>query len=418
MTPSRTVGDDTVTAPLVRFARALRSVGVPVGPGATELFCRACARLGPRTLDDVYWAGRSCLVDRAQDLSVYDAVFRDAFLGVGISRGTVLESETMFPATVGSVGKEGRSAGSTWEPADDPGDPGGEDGRADGTGASYEEALRTRSFEQLDAAERAAVEELIARLHIRTPMRRSRRTAPAARGDRIDLRRSLRAALRTDGEILRAARRARRRQPRRLVFLLDVSRSMAPYSRALLLLAYAAARSRVPVEAYCFGTRLTRVTRSLSHREPDHTLAAVARRVPDWDGGTRIGEALATFRRGADSIGVARGAIVVLCSDGLERSAVELLADEVARLGRLAHRLVWVNPLSGDTRYTPQARGMAAALPYVHHFVSGHNLSSIEALTDLLADLVDHEGWSAPGRYRTVGQPLPSVRAKDDVACR
>lgn len=395
---------DAAVGSLVRFARALRAAGIAVGPGATEMFCTACARLGPSSIEDVYWAGRACLVDRVGDVPTYEAVFNHMFLGGRVARRLSAQSEALDPSLSGPVGKSPDPATAELEAVpDDMDDPDRNDGMVDGTGSSYDESLRSRSFEHLTAAERHVVEDLIAELRLRTPTRRSRRTTPAARGDVIDLRRSLRAALRTDGEIIRPARRARRRHTRRLIFLLDVSRSMAMYSRALVLLAYAAARSDVPLEAYCFGTRLTRITEELTSRDPQQALVAAGREVPDWDGGTRIGEALMNFRKEGGSAGLARGAIVVVCSDGLERSAVEVLASEAARLSRLAYRLVWVNPLSGDPRYAPRARGMAAVMPYLDHFVSGHNLASLEALTDLLSTMSDHGRWSSRGGYTVEG---------------
>jgi uncharacterized protein len=183
--------------------------------------------------------------------------------------------------------------------------------------------------------------------------------------------------------------RARRPRPRRLVLLLDVSGSMAGYSRALLQFAHSAARAQaIPTEVFCFGTRLTRVTVALRDRRPDDALARAAATVVDWEGGTRIGDAIRAFVRDWGRRGMARGAVVVICSDGLERGDPGALAAEMEKLSRLAHRVVWVNPLKGDPRYQPLARGMAAALPFVDVFVSGHDLASLEVLSDLLPDLV------------------------------
>ena len=229
----------------------------------------------------------------------------------------------------------------------------------------------------------------MAQLRLRVPDRRVRRTAPSAKGRYPDLRRTIRRAMRSHGELMDQSWRARRVKPRRLVLLLDVSGSMAGYSRALLQFAHTAARhGAVPTEVFCFGTRLTRVTVALRHRQPDQALARAAETVVDWEGGTRIGDSIRTFVREWGRRGMARGAVVVICSDGLERGDPAALAAEMAKLARLAHRIVWVNPLKGDPRYQPLARGMAAALPFVDAFLSGHDLASLEGLAALLPELV------------------------------
>jgi uncharacterized protein with von Willebrand factor type A (vWA) domain len=191
--------------------------------------------------------------------------------------------------------------------------------------------------------------------------------------------------MRTHGELIRLDRRTRRTRPRPLVLLLDVSGSMTPYARALLQFAHATAHGAARVETFCFGTRLTRLTRVLQRRRPDEALLEAAALVTDWDGGTRIGASLRSFLREWGRHGMARGAVVIVCSDGLDRGDPEELAGQMRRLHRLAHRVVWVNPLKGDPRYEPLARGMAAALPHIDDFVSGHDLASLEALVDLVS---------------------------------
>lgn len=375
----------TALEPVVGLAGALRAAGVRVGTGDVVAFASACARLGPRDLTDVYWAGRTCLIHRAEDLATFDRVFAARAADPEAPAGEPAAAQPAVAVTrVGAHDGEGD------------GEDTGEEALA-GAGASDLEVLRTTRFDRLDAADRARVQRLLAALRVGTPQRRTRRTAPARRGRQGDLRRSLRAALRTDGELVRTARRARRRRRRRLVLLLDVSRSMTEFSRALLVLGHAAARGPAPVEAFCFGTRLTRVTDVLARRDPDAALAAVADRVADWDGGTRIGDALTAFLARGGRAGLARGAVVVICSDGLERGDPGALATATARLQRLAHRLVWVNPLTGDPRYEPRAAGMAAALPHIDDFRPGHDLASLEALARLLTGLAD-AGDGAPGR--------------------
>jgi uncharacterized protein len=320
---------------LVAFARALRDEGLAVGPGRVIDFCRAAAELAA---EDLYWAGRLTLVSRPQEIPVYDRVFRG-----------VLEEEPP-PAPVTVVEEEVALA-------------------------SREELLRTKSFADLTREELVELAALMQRLRLNVPSRRTRRREPARRGD-PDLRRTLRRSFRTGGEPVERAWRARRRRRRRLVLLLDVSGSMADYSRALVLFARAALQADARWEAFCFGTRLTRVTRALAVGDAKEALRRAADEVVDWNGGTRIGDAVRALTR----TNVVRGSVVVICSDGLDVGEPEVLCAEMARLGRLAHRVVWLNPLKEDPAYEPLARGMSAALPHVDVFLSGHNLASLEAV--------------------------------------
>ena len=257
--------------------------------------------------------------------------------------------------------------------------------------ASTFESERTRKFADWSPEELAELAGLLRRRAMPLPTRRSRRSAPARAGT-ADLRRTLRRSLGTGGDPLHIARRERRVRARRLVLLLDVSRSMSPYSRALLLFAYAAVRRSRRCEAFCFGTRLTRVTRLLDHRRPEEVLMRAAEEVVDWDGGTSIGSAVKTFLDQYGHRGMARGAVVVIASDGLDAGEPELLGRQMARLGRLAHRVVWLNPLAASERYRPLARGMHAALPHVDLFVSGHNLASLEEMAERLTQVLNHSG--------------------------
>jgi len=226
----------------------------------------------------------------------------------------------------------------------------------------------------------------MSRLRLAVPERRTRRRGPSRSGD-PDLRRTLRRALRTGGEPSLPAWRDRRRRRRRLVLLLDVSGSMAAYSRALVVFAHAALRADQHFEAFSFGTRLTRLTRPLSTARPDEALRRAARQAEDWDGGTRIGASLKSFLDHFGHPGLARGAVVVICSDGLEIGEPELVAAQMQRLHRLAYKVVWLNPLKESPDYVPLARGMKAALPHVDLFASGHNLESLEATADAIARL-------------------------------
>jgi hypothetical protein len=325
---------------LVVFARRLRDEGLAVGPGRTVEFCRAAALLPPEGL---YWAGRATLVPSAGDIPTYDRVFHGLF------------DEEPPQMRVEVVQEEEVAL------------------------ASSDELLREKSFAALTDDELAQLRELMARVELAVPLRRSRRRE-AARAGEIDLRRTLRRSFRTGGEPLELARRRRRLRRRRLIVIVDVSGSMADYSRALILFAHAALRADARWEAFAFGTRLTRLTRTLAAADVDEALRRAAEEVFDWSGGTRIGESLQRFLDDYGHSGLARGAVVVLCSDGLEVGNPEALGAQMARLSRLAHRVVWLNPLQEDPAYEPLARGMRAALPYVDVFASGHNLASLEEL--------------------------------------
>ena len=247
--------------------------------------------------------------------------------------------------------------------------------------ASDAEVLRHKDFAEFTEAERLQAMAIVRRLTLALPSRPSRRYRPARTGDRFDMRGTLRASMRTEGEPFRRAWRSRSTRQRPLVLVLDVSGSMAPYSRPLVHFAHAAAAAGRRVEVFCFGTRLTRITPAIRRRDPAAATRAVSQAVQDWEGGTRIGESLKQLLDRWAPRSALRGSIVVLCSDGLERGDPELLTRQMERLRRLAHRIVWVNPLKGSPRYEPLARGMAASLPHVDVFLPGHNLESLEALT-------------------------------------
>ena len=367
---------------LVGFGRLLRRRGLPVGTGRILTFCRAVAALDRIDRTGVYWAGRVAMVARKEDLAAYDAAFAEWFptrardvlnMGGGPDQPAQQPPELEVLLDQG-IGEE------SWEPAE-----GAEDGEAPvGVLASGAEVLRAKAFDELSESERIAADHVIRALAVHLPTRRSRRYRPSPYGRRFDQRRTLRASLRTQGEPFRRAWRDRRRRVRPLVLILDVSGSMSAYSRALMQFGFAAMRAGRRVEVFCFGTRLTRVTRALARTEPDQALREVAASVVDWNGGTRIGASLKELLDRWSQHVAMRGAVVVLCSDGLERGEPALLAAQVARLSRLAHRLIWVNPLKGSPRYEPLARGMAAAMPYVDVFLAGHNLESLESLCEVL----------------------------------
>ncbi len=349
------------------FGQVLRAAGVPADAGRLAAFTAALGCLDVTNPQDVYWAGRLTLCADPEDLPRYDAAFAAVFTGARPGEPEPVEPITMLPITPAP------GAG-----ADAPSGPEGSKERLHAT-ASALEALRTRDIASLSAAERAEVARLLAAFALPGELRPSRRHQPSLRGP-IDRRRTIRSALAAGGEPARLHRHRARQRPRRVVLLVDISGSMAPYADALLRFAHAARRGSAPVEVFTLGTRLTRVTRELSHRDPQVSLRAVAAAVPDWSGGTRLGVLLREFLDTWGQRGLARGAVVVVMSDGWERGDPALLGSQVARLQRLAHRLVWANPLRGRPGYAPLAAGMAAALPHVDDFVSGHSVAALEAL--------------------------------------
>ncbi|GAA2560887.1 vWA domain-containing protein [Pseudonocardia hydrocarbonoxydans] len=363
---------------LVGFGRALRARGIAVGAGDVETFCAAMVPLDPTDLDDLYWAGRTTLVTRRDDLAVYDEVFRAYFLGEDTAGPPRPRPRTAVAAGVLEV------------PAVDPppsaADPGDETRL--GLVASDAEALRHRSFAACTPDELRALRRIMAQMRLTPPRRRTRRTQRATRGRVPDLRRTVRDSLRLHGEPVPLRRKRRRVKPRPLVLILDVSGSMADYSRALLQFAHSARHSARRVEVFCFGTRLTRITVALQRRSPDEALARAAALVVDWEGGTRIGASIEEFVRGRGRRGGCRGAVVVICSDGLDRGDPDTLATAMERLTRQCHRVVWMNPHRGDDPgYRPLTTGMMVAQPHVDLLLSGHDLSSLAELAVLLPEL-------------------------------
>lgn len=377
MTVTGRDGADAVVA----LAARLRAAGVTVATGQVVTCGEAMAHVDAADLADRYWTGRVTLVTDHRDVPTYDRVFAEVVAGAG--RGDAGEQAPEPPREPASVERQVAS--------DRRGQGRGDGGLVAGGGASARERLRHRRFDRASAEELDAIAAALRRLPIAVPHRTSRRTAPGRRGE-LDLARTLDRAIASDGELLVRAWQERRTRPRRLVLLLDVSGSMAGHARALLRFAVAARASAVrgaggQVEVFAFGTRLTRLTDAVSDRDPDAAIAAAAAAVVDWDGGTRIGENVDRLVRTWGRRGILRGAVVVVCSDGLERGGPDLLARSMARLRRSVHRVVWVNPLAGDPRYEPSQRGMRAALPHVDVFLPGHDLASLEDLAEVLADL-------------------------------
>ena len=360
------------------FCAALRAAGLSVPTGSVVTFAEALSRVGLEEQTGVYWAGRATLVRRVEDLPVYDRVFDSYWRG---RVGRADQAPELEPVTVG-VDQDGSGEGEAASPQVP-------DGEVLAVRYSAVEVLRRKDLGELSAAEWAEARRIISALRVTTELRSSRRRRPARGHGRghPDLRGTVRRNLRRGGVPIERAWKVPVLRPRRTVFLLDVSGSMEPYARALARFAHAAVGSRRSgqVEVFAFGTRLTRITKQLARRDPDSALSAAAESVADWSGGTRIGSVLQEFNDRWGVRGLARGATVVICSDGWDRGDPELVASEMRRLARVAHRIIWVNPLKASPGYAPLARGMAAALPYVDQFVEGNAVASLESLADVIA---------------------------------
>ncbi len=364
---------------LVGFARRLRSAGVPLGTGDVLTYCAAVEPLDPTDLVDLYWAGRTALVTRHDQIPVYDRVFRAFFLD---------EAEELEDPTPFSVRAKEEARTELQLPESQPGEQ--REGREARLGlvASDVAALKGKSFAACTPEELVALRRIMRTVRLTPPRRRSRRTRAVRDGRTPDPRRTVRASMRTHGDPTELWWRTRRTRLRPLVLILDVSGSMTDYSRSLLQFAYSARRAATRVEVFCFGTRLTRITRELENRRPDEALSRAAEAVVDWDGGTRIGESLAAFVRDWGRRGTSRGAIVVICSDGLDRGDPAVLDKALERLGRLCHRIVWLNPhATGGAGFRPSTLGMMVAAPHVDLLLSGHDLASLEEFAARLPDL-------------------------------
>lgn len=360
----------------VGFARVLRGAGLDVPVGTTVLFAEALGAVGVSTRDSVYWAGRTTLLSRPEDIELYDRCFAAWWERVfQLGSAPVEEREVILAFD---------ADGDDDAPEDDSSEP--RDAPTLAVRFSRAEVLRQRDFAHYSPDEFAESRRLMDDLRMSGATRRSRRMR-ASRHDRgrPDLRRTVRRALRTAGEPISRAYVEPSERPRRLVLLCDVSGSMEAYARGLVRFLHAAVVGRGRVEAFAVGTRLTRITRELSSRDPDAAIAAAARRVTDWSGGTRLGEGLRQFNDEWGIRGMARGAVVVILSDGWDRGDPELLGEQMERLHRVAHQVVWVNPLKSSPNFAPLARGMAAALPHVDEFVEGHNLASLEQLARIVS---------------------------------
>jgi len=354
---------------LLGFVAGARRAGVPASPDRVQAFARALCEVG-----DVYWTGRLTLCGSHEDIAHFDAAYRAWRQGVDGERPSVTGPPSTPRKLVVPFGVDGGAEG---------------DGRGSDDVAAYasrHELLRTRDLAEMSTVERDEVRRLLALLRPVTPSRPGRRRTAYPRGE-VDPKRTLRSTLRALGEPARLARRHRRDRPRRLVLLIDVSGSMAPYADALLRFAHAAVRHRPQsTEVFTLGTRLTRVTRALRTSDPEAALTAAGSAILDWSGGTRLGDGLAAFVTRYAHPGLARRATVVVFSDGWERGDTALLAQAAARLRRLVHKLVWVSPHRGKPGFAPTAGGLVAVLPHLDALVAGHSLAALSELVDTLQE--------------------------------
>jgi uncharacterized protein len=382
---------------------ALHTAGLPVGPDRCERLARAVTVMGASSVAELHACALATLVSDPGQVTIFERVFATLF-------GTVPPLDTQpYPASPAvrpddgggsSAEVQGHTDPAGWPSAmqvldvastasdgDEPLVEAPELHRV----ASATERLSGRDFTQLSGIELHQLVALMREMTLYVPPRRTRRYRRARDGRRPDLRGTLRQARRTGGEAIRFARRAPRQRPRRLVVLCDISGSMEPYARALLMLLYCLNGGQVRggphrPEVFSFATRLTRLTPALAAASPETMLAKAGEAAPDWSGGTRIGAAVKEFIDRYGARGMARGAVVLIISDGWETGEPELLGEQMARLSRIAHRIVWANPRTQSARYSPEVGGMAAAWPYCDAVVSAHNL---DALDDLLAALRD-----------------------------
>jgi uncharacterized protein with von Willebrand factor type A (vWA) domain len=399
------------------FSRRLHEAGVPVSAERATRFAESLTLVRPVARRRLYWTARAVFVSDVAQVRAFDAVFASVF---GRERGgetLVPDDSRQVPAPPDERPRSSRpptrepaGADDLWSAASSPSPRRGARDQDERelpvpVAASDEELIRGKRFDALGADELAQLYRLMAKLRLATPQRRTRRAERYRHGARIDMRRTLRESMRTGGDPIRLARRRRRIVRRRIVLLCDISGSMEPYARAYLqFVTCAAGNGRVggtSNEAFAFATRLTRLTRALRSRNPDRAIQQAAATAPDWSSGTRIGDALKSFNDRHGRRGMARGAVVVILSDGWERGDPSLVGREMERLARLAYRIVWVNPRAAAAGFAPRAGGMAAALPYCDALVSGHSLGALEQVAEAIGaerwrDRTPEASWRPP----------------------
>ncbi len=372
-----TAGFDEI---FVEFAQELRLSGLSVGTDDVLSFCQGVSKLDPSDLVDVYWSGRSTLVKRKDHLDIYTRIFRRFFLNEENNKAQDIKmkfkSSTNTQAVLDIPDVESGSPGSAEEEI------------KMGLVSSTSEIYRNKSFKECNPEELASLRRMISKFKLSPPKRVTRRISSNSKGSKIHMRKMLRELMRRHGEIKEISYIQRNKKLRPLIFILDVSGSMADYSRNLIHLAYSARRANSRVEVFCFGTRLTRITKSLEKRNPDEAMRIAGETVLDWDGGTRIGESINSFIKGWGRDGMSRGAIIVICSDGLDRGDPKILEEAMSDLSRLSYKIIWMNPHKGGAiKFEPNTLAMIVCDPFIDLVVSGHNLESLEQFTKNLTAL-------------------------------
>lgn len=356
----------------IEFAHDLRFHGMVIGSDDVITYLSAISVLNASDIMDVYWSGRIALVRKKDNIPLYNKRFQAFFLDISDNEPDARKVKL----------KSSANAGATLEvPNVEQGLPGEviEDETRLGYMASAADISRHKAFADCSDEELNRFRKLISMLKVSPPKRRTYRTQSTPKGKVLDMRRMARETMRSLGEPKDLMYIKRKEKLRSIVFILDVSGSMADYSRNLLQLAYSARRANTKVEVFCFGTRLTRITKSIDKRTPDEAMRLAGESVLDWDGGTRIGDAIAAFVKESRRSRLGRGAIVVICSDGLDQGEPQALDKAMQTLSRLAHKVIWVNPHKGDNEdYVPNTIGMMIADPYIDKVYSGHNYKSLE----------------------------------------
>ena len=361
----------------VGFVTLLRSLGLTIPIGSVIAFQESLRELGLENRKSVYWAGRTTLITDPENISLYDQAF------IGFWEGQTFLEQDLLPLiqTVTLAIDDGLPLDEIADKEEHP------EGEVINLRYSTSEVLQQKDFALYSLKELEEAHVLMQAMLSIGGSRSSRRKLPSGKKTQYpDLRRTIKRSLRTNGEPIRQDFLERGKRLRRVVFLLDVSGSMETYARALIRFVQAAVVGRRQVEVFTLGTRLTRITRELSSRDLDRAIDAAANSVQDWSGGTRLGETLRIFNNDWGQRGIARGASIVILSDGWDRGDASVMSEEMGRLQKVSHKIVWVNPLKASPGYEPLAQGMAAALPYVDQFIEGHNLESLTNLAALLSE--------------------------------
>lgn len=400
-----TMADDLAEL-AARFGATLRRAGLPVGPGRSERFAAAVTLVRPQTKRDLFNCALATLVSSKDQADVLRAVFTQVFGdldGPGQQPGATQPAAgppgSPQPAELADIPTAARAHLEILRSVDNSGDEeesadAGEEIARPYLGSTIERLSGT-DFSELSAAELAELAAAMQKMTLAVPARRSRRRNRRPGGRRTDVRSTLRQARRTGGHAFRLIGEVPAMRPRRLVVLCDISGSMEPYARAMIQLLYCAAGG-ANAEVFTFATRLTRLTAALARTTPAVAIARAAQAAPDWNGGTRLGAALKEFNDRYGRRGMARGAVVLIISDGWDTGDPDLVRREMERLSLVAFRIVWMNPRTKSSTYQPLAAGMAAAWPYCDAVVSGHSLDAVGRLAAALADPVRRRAITAP----------------------